>query len=63
VPTFRRLEDANRIEITIRVEQGHNSKQLEVEAPRDLVANLKWFFELEDWNKADHLRIADERKL
>jgi hypothetical protein len=35
---------------------------VEVEAPRDLAANLKWFFELEDWSKADHLRENGEQK-
>jgi hypothetical protein len=62
VPAFRVREDAGLVEIAIRVEQGHHSKQVEVEAPRDLAANLKWFFELEDWSKADHLRENGEQK-
>lgn len=43
--------------MTVRVEQGRNGKQVETEAPRDLVANLMWFFELKDWAQAEHLRV------
>lgn len=58
VPNLRRLENRKRVEIAIRVEQARNGKQLKAEVPEDLAANLKWFFELDDWSKADHLRIG-----
>ena len=41
--------------ISIRVEQGKDSKNMDVEAPKDLVANLKWFYELRDLKEAAHL--------
>lgn len=62
VPSIRRSEGSDRIEMAIRVELGRNGKHLEVEAPRDLVANLLWFCELGDWRRADHLRMTDEPK-
>ena len=43
--------------MTIRIEQNKDGKEIEIEAPTDLVANLKWFFELDDLGKAEHLRI------
>ena len=57
VPAVRRL-DGNRATMTIRVEQGRDGKQVEIEALRDVVANLMWFYELEDWSKAAHLAVA-----
>ena len=54
VPAVRRL-DGNRAMMTIRVEQGRDGKQLEVEALRDVVANLMWFYKLKDWSKAAYL--------
>ena len=56
VPTVQRLDDA-RAMMTVRIEQGTRGKQVEIEAPRTLVANLLWFFELQDWNDAEHLRL------
>ena len=56
VSAVRRLE-GDRVMMTVRVERGRDGKQLEVEAPGDLVADLMWFFELDDWSKADHLAI------
>jgi hypothetical protein len=40
----------------IRVEQGKNGKQFDIEAPKELIANLIWFFELKDFVKAAHLK-------
>jgi hypothetical protein len=57
-PGARRL-DNGRAMMTVRVEQGRDGKQLEVEALRDVVANLMWFYKLDDWNKAVHLLVTD----
>lgn len=59
VPAARRLKN-NRAMMTIRVEQGRDGKQVELEAPIDLVANLLWFFELKDLGEADHLAWTPE---
>jgi hypothetical protein len=56
VPSVQRLDDA-RMMMTVRVENGRESRQLESEASSDVVANLMWFFELSDWSKADHLVV------
>jgi hypothetical protein len=58
VPAVRRLE-GERVMLTVRVEQGRDGRQVESEASRDVVANLMWFYELDDWSKAQHLAIAD----
>jgi hypothetical protein len=57
VPAVRRLE-SGRVMLTVRVEQGRDGKQVETESSRDLVANLMWFYELDDWSKAKHLVVA-----
>jgi hypothetical protein len=57
VPSYCRLDESHMM-MTVRVEQGRDGKQMEIEAPRDLVANLKWFIELDDWQKAEHLHVA-----
>jgi len=57
VPAYSRL-DETRMMMTVRVEQGRDGKQVEVEATKDLVANLKWFIELDDWKKAEHLYVS-----
>src|SRR5688572_3067501 len=56
VPSVRRLA-AGQVMMTVRVEQGKDGKQVEIEAPAALVANLLWFFELSDWIHAEHLRV------
>lgn len=43
------------LEMQVRVEQGKNGKQLAAHAPKDLIANLKWFMELKDFSEAAHL--------
>jgi hypothetical protein len=57
VSRVRRTE-GDRVMMTVRVEQGRDGKQFEVESPRDVVANLMWFWELKDWNQAQHLAVA-----
>jgi hypothetical protein len=58
VPNVQRLNDG-RVMTKVRVEQGKNGKQIEIKTPMELFANLKWFFELDDLSKADHLRVHD----
>jgi hypothetical protein len=53
--TYRRLDD-RAVMMYVRTEQDKQGKQIEVEAPEDLVANLLWFAELKDWSVASHLR-------
>jgi hypothetical protein len=56
VPDVRRLK-GERVMLTVRVEQGRDGRQIESEASRDVVANLMWFYELDDWSKAEHLVV------
>ncbi len=56
VPSVRRL-GGERAMIGVRVEQGRDGQQFDIEAPLDLVANLMWFYQLDDWLKAEHLMI------
>src|SRR4026208_118780 len=58
VPSVQRLEN-ERVMMWIRVEQGTLGKQMEVEAPEFLFANLMWFWELNDWQAAEQFRIED----
>lgn len=39
----------------VRVEQGKDGKQIDVRVPKDLLANLRWFSEIKDFNDAAHL--------
>jgi hypothetical protein len=41
----------------VRVEQGRNAKQLEVDAPLDLLANMEWWRELRDFKLAEAFAI------
>lgn len=47
--------------MAVRVVQARDQAHVNVEAPTDLVANLKWFAELQDWTEAEALAIADPR--
>jgi hypothetical protein len=42
--------------VNIRIEQGKNGKEFEFELSTDLIANLKWFFELKNFNDASYLK-------
>ena len=42
--------------IVVRVEQGRDSKQIDMEATQELSVTLTWFFLLKDWGEAEHLR-------
>lgn len=44
--------------MTIRVELDRIGKQLDMEAPLELIANLEWFRQLTDWNSAEHLAMT-----
>src|SRR5437879_13587350 len=57
VPAVRRWE-GERVMLTVSVGKGRGGRQIESEASRDVVANLMWFYELDDWSKAEHLVVA-----
>lgn len=56
VPAYQRL-NADYMSMTVRIEQQKQGKQFTFPAPNGLVANIKWFTALSDWNAAMHLRI------
>lgn len=56
---FRRHSDKLGCSMWIRIQQGLRGKQVEVYAPKDLLANLTWFFKLKDFNDAAHLPELD----
>ncbi|MBD1869042.1 hypothetical protein H6F95_17430 [Cyanobacteria bacterium FACHB-471] len=51
----RKKPDFADFEIGVRVEQDKNGGTVSVESPKDLAQNLLWFYELKDFNKAEHL--------
>jgi hypothetical protein len=63
VPSVRsrlsKLDEATR-EVAVRVEQGRQSKQIEVTAPVGLIQNLMWFFQLKDFEEAKALKEIKE---
>jgi hypothetical protein len=44
-------------EITIRVEQGKNGKEISVAAPKGLMQNLNWAKQIKDFNETSHLTV------
>jgi hypothetical protein len=54
VANFVRLGD-DRVELTIRIEQGHSARQFPFEIPQLLAANLLWFVQLRDFTATSHL--------
>ena len=56
VPSVQRLE-GDRMKMAVRVELGKVSKQVDIEAQREVVAHLMWFYELDDWAKARGLAV------
>ena len=50
----------NRASINIRIEQGHNGRQVTFEVPLSLARNLYWFFQLKDFKESAHLHAIDE---
>jgi hypothetical protein len=56
VPSVSRTSEPSYVMATVRVEQGDRAKACEVRATPQLVANLLWFFQLQDFSEASHLR-------
>ena len=52
--SVRRL-GGERVELTIRIEQGHSARQFPFEVPQPLAANLLWFARLQDFTGTSHL--------
>ncbi len=51
----RKKPDFAEFEIGVRVEQDKNGGTVSVKSPKNLALNLNWFYELKDFNKAEHL--------
>jgi hypothetical protein len=49
-------DDPNRCIATVRIEQGREGKGFEAELPKQLIANMLWFYEMKDHESAAHLR-------
>ena len=56
VPGYSKREDPERCIGTVRIEQGHDGKQCEVEMPSSLIANLLWFHGMATLAPAAHLK-------
>jgi hypothetical protein len=56
VPSISKRDDPERCIGTVRVEQGKEGRNIEVEMPKTLIANLLWFYEMETLEPARHLR-------
>ena len=50
-----RTPGSSHVELSIRVEQGHTSRQFPFEVPQSLAANLLWFARLRDFTATSHL--------
>jgi hypothetical protein len=55
VPAFSKRDDPERCIATVRVEQGKEGRNIEVEVPKTLIANLLWFYGMETIEPAKHL--------
>ena len=62
-PTVRQqFTEIRKFYCNVRVEQGEKGKEFEVEAPKSLISNLLWFFEIKEFKEAAHLKeIIQER--
>jgi hypothetical protein len=49
------LKDGSDCGMKVRIEQGKDGKQFDVRVPKDLLANLRWFAGLKDFDEAAHL--------
>jgi hypothetical protein len=56
VPSIRHNAKDNKYFSHIFIEQGNNKKQFEIELNKEIISNLKWFFELKDFNGTSHLK-------
>ncbi len=57
--SYSRIPNSLDFSTYVRVEQGKDGKQVDVRVPKDLLANLKWFSEIKDFNEAAHLPEAE----
>ena len=55
-PTGRWSKDRKKTYCYIRIEQERQGKGFEVEVPKSLFANLKWFFQVKDFKELAYLR-------
>lgn len=55
VPSYSKRDDPERCIGTVRIEQGKEGRNIEVEMPKTLIANLLWFYEMETLGPAMHL--------
>ena len=54
VPAVTKREK-DMVSFRVRIEQGGNGREFEFDSPRELAANLLWFFNLKDLSEASHL--------
>jgi hypothetical protein len=59
VPSIDRLPARAAVEADFRIEQGNVGRHFRFEIPEALAANLMWFFKLNDFALASHLRRVD----
>jgi hypothetical protein len=55
VPSYSKGDDPERCMGTVRIEQGNEGRNIKVEMPKTLIANLLWFYEMETLEPAKHL--------
>ena len=60
VDSVRRL-GGERVELTIRIEQGSSARQFPFEVPQSLAANLLWFAWLQDFTGTSHLNAPQPK--
>jgi hypothetical protein len=55
-PKAGRKDDSSTYHCAVRIEQENRGKEFEIEAPKTLIANLMWFFQVKDWKELSQLR-------
>ncbi|MGN6625323.1 MAG: hypothetical protein ACTHLN_01775 [Tepidisphaeraceae bacterium] len=55
VPSYSKRDDPERGVGSLRIEQGNEGRNIQVEMPKMLIANLLWFYEMEALEPAKHL--------
>jgi hypothetical protein len=56
VPSYGKRDDPERCIGTVRVELDKEGRNIDVEMPKTLIANLLWFHEMETLEPAKHLQ-------
>jgi len=56
VPKYSKRDDPERCIGTVRLEQGKDGRNFDVEMPKTLIAHLLWFHEMETLEPAAHLQ-------